>query len=81
MKSGGKVSIVVEPVFALSEFIDFPNEITYLFKELGFKPIGKVYMPRRAGESLSKMSQTVSEMRGIRVLSSDCRELLTFQKN
>jgi hypothetical protein len=81
LKPGGKVSIVVEPVFALSEFIDFPNEITYLFRELGFKPTGKVYMPRRAGDSLSKMSQTVSEMRGIRVLSSDCRELLTFQKN
>ena len=80
LKSGGKVSIVVEPAFALSEFIDFPNEITQLFKDSGFKQVGKVYLPRRSGETVAKSGQNISEMRGIRVLSSDCRELLTFQK-
>ena len=80
LKSGGKVSIVVEPAFALTEFLDFPAESTQLFKEAGFKQVGKVYLPRRSGESMTKGSQNISEMRGIRVLSSDCRELLTFQK-
>jgi DNA modification methylase len=80
LKSGGKVSMVIEPAFAISEFIDFPNEITQLFKELGFKPIGKVYLPKRAGESISRSAQGLSEMKGIRALSSDCRELLSFQK-
>src|SRR5512140_1646695 len=80
LKSGGKVSIVMEPAFAITEFIDYPAEVTVLFRELGFKQIGKVYMPRRSGESMSK-NQGISEMRGIKVLSSDCRELLTFQKS
>lgn len=80
LKSGGKVSIVIEPAFALTEFLDFPAEATQLFKEVGFKQIGKVYLPRRSGESMTKASQGINEMRGIRVLNSDCRELLTFQK-
>jgi len=81
LKSGGKVSIIVEAAFAVSQFLDFPFEVTQLFKDAGFKQIGKVYLPRRAGESIAKASQSVSEMRGVRVLSSDCRELLTFQKS
>ncbi len=80
LKSGGKVSIVIEPAFTISDFIDFPNEVTHLFREAGFKQIGKVYLPRRSGESMARMSQTISEMRGVRMLSSDCRELLTFRK-
>ena len=80
LKSGGRVSIVIESAFAVSEFIDFPYEITQLFKDLGFKQIGKVYLPHRAGESMGKAGQGISEMRGIRMLNSDCRELLTFQK-
>ena len=81
LKQGGKVSIAVEPAFALGEFIDYPHEITRLFQESGFKTIGKVYMPRRSGESMARTAaQNVSEMRGIRILSSDCRELVTFQK-
>ncbi|MBI1806281.1 MAG: hypothetical protein HYR76_04420 [Ignavibacteria bacterium] len=80
LKSGGRVSIVIESAFAISEFIDFPYEITQLFKELGFKQIGKVYLPRRSGELMTRGTQGISEMRGIRMLSSDCRELLTFQK-
>ena len=80
LKSGGKVSMVIEPAFSVTEFIDFPIEITKLFSEAGFKQIGKVYLPRRSGESTNRANQNVSEMRGIRALTSDCRELLTFQK-
>jgi DNA modification methylase len=80
LKSGGKVSLVVEPAFARSEFLDFPFEVSSMFREMGFKQIGKVYMPRRAGESMSKGTQGIAEAKGLRSLSSDCRELLTFQK-
>jgi SAM-dependent methyltransferase len=81
LKSGGKVSIVVESAFALSEFIDYPNEVVHLLREMGFKQTGKVYLPRRSSETASRANQGIAEMRGIRVLSSDCRELLTFQKS
>jgi len=80
LKSNGRISIVIEPSIAVGEFIDFPAEVTGLFREAGFKQIGKVYLPRRTSES-SKGMQTVDEMRGIRLVSSDCRELLTYQKN
>ncbi len=80
LKPGGKVSIIVEPAFSVGEFIDYPNEIVALCRELGFKPVGKVYLPRRSGDAGSRGGQGVAEMRGIRVLSSDCREMLTFQK-
>lgn len=80
LKSGGRASIVMEPAIAVGEFIDFPAEVTALFKEAGFKQVGKVYLPRRTSEG-SKGTQTVDEMRGIRLVSSDCRELLTYQKN
>ena len=81
VKSGGRVSIVIEPAFAVGEFIDYPAEVANLFREMGFKTIGKVYLPRRSGESVARSAQQgISEMRGIRILSSDCRELLTFQK-
>ncbi|HMD14955.1 MAG TPA: hypothetical protein VKI62_10040, partial [Bacteroidota bacterium] len=80
LKSGGKVSMVIEPAFSVTEFIDFPNEMTKLFVETGFKQVGKVYLPRRSGESTNRGIQNISEMRGIRALTSDCRELLTFQK-
>ncbi len=79
LKAGGKVSIVMEPAFSINEFIDYPNEVTVLFREAGFKQVGKVYLPRRSGELMNK-SQGISEMRGIKVLSSDCREMLTFVK-
>jgi len=80
LKTNGRVSIVIEPSIAVGEFIDFPAEVTGLFKEAGFKQVGKVYLPRRSSEG-SKGVQTVDEMRGIRLASSDCRELLTYQKN
>jgi DNA modification methylase len=80
LKSGGKVSIVTESAFAVSEFLDYPQEVSLLLREMGFKQVGKVYLPRRSSESSSRSAQGIAEMRGIRVLSSDCRELLTFQK-
>jgi DNA modification methylase len=80
LKAGGKVSIVVEPAFARSEFLDFPFEVTQMFREMGFRQIGKAYLPRRSGETMVRGVQGLSEMKGIRTLSSDCRELLTFQK-
>jgi DNA modification methylase len=80
LKSGGKVSIIMEAAFAGKEFIDFPSEITALFKEIGFYHVGKVYLPKRASESAMKIAQGIQEIKGIRALSSDCRELLTFQK-
>ncbi|HZY10924.1 MAG TPA: hypothetical protein VFF29_07190 [Bacteroidota bacterium] len=81
LKSSGRVSVVVEPAFAISEFLDFPSEITKMFHDVGFKQVGKVYLPRRSSESTTRSTQNISEMKGIRVLSSDCRELLTFQKS
>jgi len=80
LKSGGKVSIVIESAFAGKEFLDFPNELTQLFKDQGFKEIGKVYLPKRTSESAMKIAAGIAEVKGIRALSSDCRELLTFQK-
>lgn len=80
LKSGGRVSIIVEPAFAGSEFVDFPNEMVQLFRETGFKQIGKVYLPHRSGESMTRVGQGVADMKGTRALNSDCRELLTFQK-
>ncbi len=81
LKSGGKMSIVTEPAFAGTEFLDFPNEIIALCKEIGLREIGKVYLPRRAGDAAAKMNPGISDLKGLRMLSSDCRELLTFQKS
>jgi DNA modification methylase len=80
LKTAGKVTLVVEPAFAGKEFIDFPSEVIFLFKELGLKEIGKVYLPKRSSESSMKIAQGIAEVKGIKALSSDCRELLTFQK-
>jgi SAM-dependent methyltransferase len=80
LKPGGRVSIIMEAAFAGKEFIDFPSEVTTLFKEIGFHHVGKVYLPKRTSESAMKIAQGIQEIKGIRALSSDCKELLTFQK-
>jgi SAM-dependent methyltransferase len=80
LKPGGRVSIIMEAAFAGKEFIDFPSEVTALFKEIGFHHVGKVYLPKRTSESAMKIAQGIQEIKGIRALSSDCKELLTFQK-
>lgn len=80
LKPGGRVSIIMEAAYAGKEFIDFPSELISLFKEIGFHQIGKVYLPKRTSETAMKIAQGIQEIKGIRALSSDCRELLTFQK-
>ncbi|HLX13366.1 MAG TPA: hypothetical protein VKS81_11190 [Bacteroidota bacterium] len=80
LKSGGRASIIIESANVGSDFIDFPGEVGQMFRDAGFKLAGKVYLPRRAGENAAKASRSISEIKGTRSLSSDCRELLTFQK-
>ncbi|GEM_PF-1061544 len=80
LKPGGRVSVICEPAITPSGFIDFPHEIVLLFKDFGFKQIGKIYLPTHSGESASRSGQSLAEVKGIKVLNSDCRELLTFQK-
>lgn len=80
LKRGGRVSVVVEPVFTATDFVDFPQELTALFREFHMRPVGKVYLPHRSGEAMRRFTRMASEVKGVRVLTSDCRELLTFQK-
>jgi hypothetical protein len=80
LKSGGKISIIIEPAFAGSDFLDYPSEVNQMFRDLSFKPVGKVYLPKRSGEGASKAARGIAEVKGTKALSSDCRELLTFQK-
>ncbi len=77
LKPGGRVSIVVEASVGTFGVIDFPFEVTTAMKELGLNIIGKVYLPRRTDTTKNKI-QTSSD--GLRPMTSDCRELLTFQK-
>ncbi|MEE9288212.1 MAG: hypothetical protein V3U69_01340 [Bacteroidota bacterium] len=80
LKPGGRVSVIVEPVFTASDFVDFPLEMILLFGEFKLRPVGKVYLPHRTGDAMRRFSRMASEIKGARVLTSDCRELLTFQK-
>lgn len=74
LKKGGRVSIILEPTIG-SEFIDFPFEISAMMKEFGLKPIDKVYLPRKSDGSTRR-----AEVLGKKIMLSDCRELLTFEK-
>ena len=56
--------------------IDFPFEVSILMKELGLTIIGKVYLPRR-----TEIAKVRAQTDGLRPMSSDCRELLTFEKS
>ncbi len=78
LKPGGRVTIVVEASVGTFGVIDFPFEVTTAMKEMGLNIIGKVYLPRRTDATKNKI-QTSSE--GLKPMSSDCRELLTFQKS
>lgn len=80
LKPGGRVSVIVEPVFTANDFIDFPLEMILLFGDFKLRPVGKVYLPHRTGEAMRRFTRMASEVKGARVLTSDCRELLTFQK-
>ncbi len=77
LKPGGRLSIIVEMMSGAFGIVDFPFEVTQLANELGMAQVGKVYLPRR-GETVKPRTQTQNEkMRG---LTSECRELLTFEK-
>ena len=76
MKSGGRLSIIAEAFIGSFGTIDFPYELSAVAREAGLKQIGKVYLPRRVDPA--KRAITAAE--GLRPMSSDCRELLTFEK-
>ncbi len=77
LKPGGRLSVIVEASIGGFGVIDFPYEVTALMKELGLAQIGKVYLPRRGDVSKVRM---VTHTEGLRPMNSDCRELITFQK-
>ena len=75
LKSGGRVSIIVEPTVGRFGIIDFPFEVTRLARELGLASHGKAYLPRR-----SDTERAFGSAETMKNPLSDCRELLTFEK-
>lgn len=75
LKTGRRLSIIVEPTLGRSMMVDFPFEVTQLARELGMVQVGKVYLPRR-----SDAGKSAPVAGGLKTLQSDCRELLTFEK-
>jgi len=77
LKTRGRISVIVEPTLGNVGVIDFPFEVTALMKELGLMLVGKVYLPRR-GETPKVRAH--AEAGELKPMTSDCRELLTFEK-
>jgi hypothetical protein len=77
LKNRGRVSVIVEASIGSFGVIDFPLEVSNIMKEAGLNQIGKVYLPRR-GDVTRVRAHTSSE--GLKPMSSDCREMLTFEK-
>jgi hypothetical protein len=77
LKTGGRLTILVEAVSGGFGLIDFPFEVTLLARELGLEPLGKVYLPKR-GEAAKVRPHGPGEK--VRLLVSECREMLTFEK-
>ncbi len=77
LKPQGRLSIIVEMTVGNFGFIDFPFEVGLVMKELNMKPIGKVYLPKR-GDTAKVRAHTSTE--GPRPMASECREMLTFEK-
>jgi hypothetical protein len=75
LRPGGRVSVIVEASTGSFGVIDFPFEVSMVFRELGLTQIGKVYLPRR-----SESARVRPQLDGLRPMTSDCRELLTFEK-
>lgn len=75
LKSGGRLSLIVESTAGRFGIIDFPFEVTLLARELGMVQHGKVYIPRR-GET----GKAFSSPEKMKTPLSECRELLTFEK-
>jgi hypothetical protein len=57
--------------------IDFPAEVTNLAKELQLEVSGKIYLPKRGDSGKARVPVSGGKAAG---LTSDCRELLTFEK-
>ncbi|MFN0158363.1 MAG: DNA methyltransferase [Bacteroidota bacterium] len=76
LKPGGRLSVIVEASTGSFGVIDFPFEVASVMREMGLSAIGKVYLPRRGDAAKAR---SVSND-GLKPMSSDCRELLTFQK-
>lgn len=74
LKPGGRAAIIIEPTVVGMELIDFPGEVTTLFKEFGMKQIGQVYLPKRTDTSKS------TKIQSDKTLSSEIREILVFEK-
>ena len=77
LKLGGRVSVIVEASTGSFGVIDFPFEVASVMKELGLTAIGKVYLPRRSDPAKARIHASGE---GLKPMTSDCRELLTFQK-
>lgn len=77
LKPKGRLSLVVETTVGNFGFIDFPFEVASVMKDLNMAPIGKVYLPRR-GDASKIRAHTSGD--GPKPMSSECRELLTFEK-
>jgi hypothetical protein len=77
LKQGGRLSVVVEASTGSFGVIDFPFEVAAMMKEFGLTEVGKVYLPRR-GDAARVRARTSTE--GMKAMTSDCRELLTFEK-
>lgn len=78
LKSRGRVSVIVELTLGSFGAIDFPHEVTALMKEHGLALIGKVYLPRRGEIPRAQLYAAPGELKP---MTSDCRELLTFEKS
>ena len=76
LKPSGRLSAIVEASIGGFGMIDFPFEVSAVAREMGLKQIGKVYLPRRVDAA----RRAIVTIEGHKPMSSDCRELLTFEK-
>lgn len=80
LKSGGRVSIILEPYLTLSSFLDFPGRARNEFLQQGFRQIGKVYVANQTMRGGLSTAYMITESKRRNFMISDCRELLTFEK-
>jgi hypothetical protein len=75
LKAGGRMSVIVEPTVGPFGIIDFPFEVTRLVHDLGLASHSKAYLPRR-----TETGRAIVSVESMKNPLSDCRELLTFEK-
>jgi DNA modification methylase len=75
LKAGGRMSVIVEPTVGPFGIIDFPFEVTRLVHDLGLASHSKAYLPRR-----TETGRAFVSVESMKNPLSDCRELLTFEK-